>query len=70
MLDAHDNLVYGCAASPHSSVIASASLDTTVKLWNTDSGECIKVLRGHNFSVNSCNFTPDGLNIISGSCDK
>lgn len=31
-LDAHDNLVYACAASPNSPVIASASLDTTVKL--------------------------------------
>jgi len=69
-IDAHRNHLLACAASPQDSVIASASLgNNAVKLWNSDSGTFLQELRGHVGSVYSCAFTPDGLNIISGSGD-
>jgi len=69
-IDAHHKQLLACVASPQDQVIASASLcNNTVKLWNSDSGTFLKELRGHDDYVYSCAFTPNGLNIISGSGD-
>ncbi len=51
-------------------MIVSGSVDKTVKLWNTNTGECIKTLTGHDDKVNSVNFSSDNKFIVSGSDDK
>ncbi|MEM7581076.1 MAG: hypothetical protein AAF316_14765, partial [Cyanobacteria bacterium P01_A01_bin.80] len=50
-------------------MIASASGDNTIKLWNTD-GSLITTLQGHKGAVWDVEFTPDGKNLVSGSEDN
>lgn len=60
----------GCAVSPDSSTLVTASFDSTLKLWNIDSRKCITTLHGHNDDVNDCAVGPDGSFIVSVSDDK
>jgi len=50
--------------------IVSGSADTTVGVWDTDSGQPIGApLTGHSGPVESVAFSPDGKRIVSGSAD-
>ncbi len=46
--------------SPDGEIIATASDDKTIKLWNSKDGKEIKTLRGHKYPVESIEFSPDG----------
>merc|ERR1712137_1399163 len=50
-------------------ILASASFDATVKLWNVETGTCLRTLNRHTESVYSVEFSPDGQYIASGSFD-
>lgn len=52
----------------NSSIIISSSLDNTIKLWDIQTGQCIRTLFGHIQGVWALDF--DKLHIISGSHDK
>lgn len=41
-----------------------------IKIWDANTGKCLKTLKGHSFYVYSVAFSPDGTKIISGSRDK
>lgn len=49
-------------------ILATGSYDTTVKIWNIETGECIRTLRGHTSAVRTLQF--DDSKLISGSFDK
>ncbi|NEO62844.1 MAG: WD40 repeat domain-containing protein, partial [Moorea sp. SIO4G2] len=55
--------------SPDSQIIASASEDSTVKLW-TREGKWLRTLAGHTDAINRVSFSPDGQLIASASDDK
>jgi serine/threonine protein kinase len=62
--------VVGCVAySPDDRLLATASEDGTVKIWNTDSHALVTTLRGHSSCVNKVAFAPDGTWLASSSCD-
>ena len=44
--------------------------DKTVRLWEVESGRCLRVLEGHTVSVWSVAWSPDGRHALSGSEDK
>ncbi len=55
------------ATSKDGKRIASASEDTTEKIWSVDTGKELATLRGHKDAVMSVAFCPDGQRVISGS---
>ena len=57
------------AFSPDGSLLACGSDDSTVKLWNTMTGELISVFTAHLSTVYILTFSPDGTILASGSSD-
>ncbi|KAI8336638.1 hypothetical protein BC941DRAFT_461508 [Chlamydoabsidia padenii] len=56
------------AALSDAPIILSASLDNTVKIWNMETGACVRTLFGHVEGVWGLAY--DTLRIVSGSHDK
>ncbi|KAJ1569821.1 hypothetical protein HK096_000865, partial [Nowakowskiella sp. JEL0078] len=52
------------------SLIASASNDNTVRLWDAFTGLEIQKILGHTRAVNSIAFSKDGTKLVSGSSDN
>ncbi|KAK1026353.1 U3 small nucleolar RNA-associated protein 13 [Friedmanniomyces endolithicus] len=65
---AHDKDINALATSySTTSLFASASQDRTVKIWDTETGEAIGVLRGHKRGVWSVAFSPVGTPALTTS---
>jgi len=54
---------------PVFTLAASGSEDGTIKLWDHESGEYIRTLKGHTRPVNALAFTPTGSHLASSSSD-
>jgi dynein assembly factor with WDR repeat domains 1 len=48
----------------------TGSSDTTVRLWDVETGTCKQVLEGHKEEIFSCAFNYDGNTIITASKDN
>ncbi|XP_064455683.1 F-box-like/WD repeat-containing protein TBL1XR1 isoform X3 [Ornithodoros turicata] len=78
-LQAHSKEIYTIKWSPTgpgtnnpnlSLILASASFDSTVRLWEVERGVCLYTLTKHTEPVYSVAFSPDGKYLASGSFDK
>ena len=58
-----------CLAVLPDGKLVSGSYDKTIKIWDPDTGECIKTLKGNSDSVNCLAVLPDGK-LVGGSYDK
>lgn len=56
--------------SPDGTVIASAHVDHTIRLWDTAAGNHFRTLTGHTDAVSSIDFNENGNTMVSGSWDK
>ncbi len=84
ILTGHDDNIWAIAFNPDGTKIVSGSSDRTVKIWNSQTGQCLKTFFGHNRPILSVAFSPDGntiascgghstiklWNIETGECDR
>jgi WD40 repeat protein len=68
-LEGHLADVNSVVISPNNKLIASASRDGTVILWQAN-GKKLYTLKGHSKRVNSVAFSPDSKMLVSGSSDR
>jgi len=66
----HTDRVTSIAFSPDDMLLASASLDKTVKLWDVAAGQVLRTLSGHTGGVKKVVFSPDSKILVSVSGDN
>src|SRR5262249_49386130 len=69
-LAGHNDAVYDLAFRPDGKVLASASGDRTVKLWNVANGERLDTLGQPLKEVYAVAFSPDGKRVAAGGGDN
>ena len=66
----HRDILYDVAISPNANLLASASYDRMIKLWNRKDGKLIRTFSGHNGAVHDIAFSPDGTVLASAGGDS
>jgi WD40 repeat protein len=66
----HRDAITCAAFSPDGALIATGSVDSTVRIWHARSSRLIRVLDGHKRFVTSLAFTPDCRFLFSGADDQ
>jgi small GTP-binding protein len=66
----HAGAIYCVTFSPDGKSALSGSADKTVRLWDVETGGCLRVLEGHSDSVLGVAWGPDGHRAVSASADK
>ena len=65
----HTKAINAVAFSPDARWLASGGKDTTIKIWDTATGNVLRTIYGHSSSVNTLAVSPDGKLLASGSGD-
>jgi len=69
-LQGHSAVVTSVSIHPIYTLAASGSEDGTIKLWDYESGDYMRTLRGHTNSITSVEFSPkNGWYLVSSSSD-
>lgn len=63
------NLLQVCF-HPAGSLVLTASQDTTCRLWDTATNDCLQILDGHSDEVFSCAFSYYGDSVVTASKDN
>jgi WD40 repeat protein len=70
VLEGHTGGVNGVAFSPDGTLLATASADGTVALWDPATGQRTATLKGHTGPVRGVAFSPDGTLLATASDDR
>ncbi len=65
----HHQGVTSVAVSPDGRHAVSGSLDTTLRLWDIETGKCLRLFDGHWLGITSVAITPDARFVVSASED-
>jgi WD40 repeat protein/tRNA A-37 threonylcarbamoyl transferase component Bud32 len=69
-LSGHSSDVNSVVFAPDGKILASASDDKTIKLWNSATGQEIRTLTGHSNWIWATAFSPNGKILASAGADK
>ncbi|MCX6583040.1 MAG: hypothetical protein NT166_22920 [Candidatus Aminicenantes bacterium] len=64
-----DSEIFGIAITPDGKRVVSGSKDTTLKVWDLQTGRCLATFEGHTSDVYGVAVTPDGRRAVSASAD-
>jgi WD40 repeat protein len=68
-MEGHKDHVWSVSVTPDGRCVVSGSGDNTLRVWNLQSGQCLRTLEGHKHDVKSVSVTPDGRLAVSGGAD-
>jgi WD40 repeat protein len=68
-LQRHDAIVWSVAYSCDGRWLASGSFDQSVQIWDVQSGECVRVLKGHTSPISTIMFHPWQLLIATAGSE-
>lgn len=60
----HDQGVNDVTWNPHGNLLASVSDDTVVRMWDAETGTCLRSLQGHTNYAYCCQFDPAGRVLV------
>lgn len=66
----HNNNIVTIAFSPDGKILATGSMDETVKLWDAATGRELRTFPGHAGGARSVAFSADGKILVSGGYDE
>lgn len=69
-LSGHTDWIGGIEWSPDGRMLASTSKDRTIKIWNTQTGQCLHTLRSPKGGLNSIAFDPTSQTIAAFDFDQ
>jgi WD40 repeat protein len=69
-LNGHTGGVRSVTYSPDGNRIASGSEDSTIRIWEAGTGECLQILVGHTKWVRDVVYSPQGKQLASAGYDK
>jgi uncharacterized protein YgiM (DUF1202 family) len=69
-LSGHQGEIFGLAFDSSNQLLASASGDQSIRLWDVQTGRLHTILKGHTAPVRTLAFSPKGNFLASGASDK
>ncbi len=69
-LERHARLVKDILPLPSMNQCVTCGLDNTIKVWDCETGACLRTLTEHTYSVMSLAMHPNGQHFASGSYDR
>ena len=70
VLEGHDNRINGLVCTPCNSMLITSSTDSTLRIWDVQSGNCLRKMTGHSSLVSSIALSASGDMCASASGDS
>ncbi len=64
------DVIYGVTISPDNKILAGASSERIIELWDLPTNKKLQTLKGHTGRVYDVNFSADGKRLVSASDDR
>ena len=69
-LQGHTDVIHRLAWSPDGRMLASLSADTTIRIWDAETGNLCQMLEGHSGLIYDVTWSPAGQMLASTSLDQ